>query len=86
MPGSLPKKLLMSAAVARAVTLTAKSQDVQEYLNSRSDAVNQALDRFLPSASANVVLLNARGWVRTDGRPFADTVASIDALQAGSES
>jgi geranylgeranyl diphosphate synthase, type II len=42
----------MSATVAHASSLTSASRNVQVYLGSRSEAVNQALDRLLPAATA----------------------------------
>lgn len=39
----------MSATVPRAGVLDVRSQDVQDYLTRQSEAVNQALDRFLPA-------------------------------------
>jgi geranylgeranyl diphosphate synthase, type II len=41
----------MSATVARVSPLTANSPDVQAYLSTSSEAVNRALDRFIPAAS-----------------------------------
>jgi geranylgeranyl diphosphate synthase, type II len=40
----------MSATAGRAGSFTSRSLDVQAYLSSRSDAVNRALDRFLPKS------------------------------------
>src|ERR1051325_7400965 len=45
------KKRTMSATVARATSLRSTSQDVQQYLSECSDAVNEALDDFLPNAT-----------------------------------
>jgi geranylgeranyl diphosphate synthase, type II len=42
----------MSATVAHASSLTSASRNVQVYLGSHSEAVNQALDRLLPAATA----------------------------------
>jgi geranylgeranyl diphosphate synthase type II len=41
----------MSATVASAASFHALSPNVQEYLSDRSEAVNRALDRYLPPAS-----------------------------------
>ena len=49
---SLPKTVRMLATVTRAGSLTAASRDVQAYLSSRSEAVNQALDKLLPPVTA----------------------------------
>src|ERR1044072_6610139 len=38
----------MSTTVSCAASLSARSQDVHAYLNSRSDAANRALDALLP--------------------------------------
>jgi geranylgeranyl diphosphate synthase type II len=41
----------MSATATRARALSASARDIQEYLASRSEAVNRALDRFVPPAA-----------------------------------
>jgi geranylgeranyl diphosphate synthase type II len=41
----------MSATAARAGVINSAASDVQTYLTNRSEAVNKALDKFLPSAS-----------------------------------
>jgi geranylgeranyl diphosphate synthase type II len=41
----------MSATVAHAKSSVSSPRDVQEYLSSRSEAVNRALDHFIPPAS-----------------------------------
>jgi geranylgeranyl diphosphate synthase type II len=48
--GSLPKNLFMSATVTPTNSFASTSQEVQGYLSSRTEAVNRALDRFLPPA------------------------------------
>src|SRR4051794_7116948 len=42
----------MSATAPRARALEASAPDIQEYLASRSEAVNRALDSFVPPATA----------------------------------